>query len=423
MTGIRDAGATSERERLQRRTVRVLLLSQVLAGAGLAAGVSVGALLAEDMLDSTSSSGLPAALFTLGSALAAMLVGRISQRSGRRAGLTAGYAVGAVGGVGVVIAAAVDSVPLLFGALVLYGSGTATNLQARYAGGDLSETAHRARAMSTVLMATTVGAVIGPNLTDATGPLAAALGTRALAGPFILAAAGYAAAGIALALLLRPDPLLTARRLAADDVAQGVGVYAHTERYQPRVVIVAGVAMVIVQLVMIAIMTMTPVHMDEHGHGLGASGFVISVHIAAMFLPLPLAGYLVDRFGYRAVLAAAGVVLLAAGLVAGLAPADSTAVLALGLALLGFGWSLGISAGSAMATDASPLDRRARVQGSVDVCLALAGATGGLASGYMMAFTSYAALSLAGGVLGLLLVPLIVLLQFRRPLLESPDAV
>ena len=383
--------------------------------------MTVGALLAEDMLDSTGASGLPAALFTLGSAIAAMLVGRVSDRSGRRAGLTAGYAVGAVGGVGVAIAAAVDSIPLLFAALVLYGSGTATNLQARYAGGDLSDPAHRARAMSTVLMATTVGAVIGPNLTEVTGSIAEFFGTRTLAGPFILAAGAYAAAGIAVALLLRPDPLLTARRLAADDLARGAGTSTVTERYQPRVVIVGAVAMVIAQLVMVAIMTMTPVHMDEHGHGLSASGFVISVHIAAMFLPLPLSGDLVDRFGYRAVLVGGGGVLLSAGLVAGLAPADSTAVLALGLALLGFGWSLGISAGSAMVTDASPLDRRARIQGSVDVSLALAGAMGGLASGYMVALAGYTALSLAGGVLGLLMVPLIVLLGFRGPPVGSPD--
>jgi MFS family permease len=163
-------------EALYRRTIRVLLVSQVLAGAGLAAGVTVGALLAEDMVGSTGSAGLPAALLTLGSAAAAVGVGRISQKSGRRPGLAVGYAVGALGGAGVVLAAAVDSVPLLFFSLLLYGSGTATNLQARYAGADLAPADRRGRAVSTVLVATTLGAVIGPNLVEPTGGLANAVG-------------------------------------------------------------------------------------------------------------------------------------------------------------------------------------------------------------------------------------------------------
>jgi MFS family permease len=404
-----------EREALQRRTVRVLLLSQVFAGAGLAAGVSVGALLAQDMLNSTGSSGLPTALFTLGSAVAAMLVGRISQASGRRSGLAAGYAVGAVGGAGVVLAAAIDSVPLLFAALLLYGSGTATNLQARYAGGDLVPKERRARAMSTILVATTLGAVVGPNLVDVMGSVAESFGIRTLAGPFILATVAYALAAIAVVVLLRPDPLLAARRWAADeDAARPAGTAKAVDVYAPRTVILAGTAMVLTQMVMVAIMTMTPVHMHEHGHGLGASGLVISVHIAAMYLPSPLSGYLVDRHGHSSVLGGAGLALLSAGLVAALAPAGSTALLALGLALLGFGWSLGLAAGSAMVTDAAPLERRARIQGQVDVSVAIAGATGGLASGYVMDATGYPTLSIAGGVLALLLLPIMIRVRAER---------
>ena len=168
---------------LYRRTLRVLLLSQVLAGAGLAAGVTVGALLAEDMIGATGSAGLPIALLTLGAAGAAIGVGRISQRSGRRPGLALGYAVGALGGAGVVLAAAVDSVPLLFGSLLLHGSGTATNLQARYAGADLAPADRRGRAVSTVLVATTLGAVIGPNLVEPMGAVAEAMGIRRARGP------------------------------------------------------------------------------------------------------------------------------------------------------------------------------------------------------------------------------------------------
>ncbi|MEU2350329.1 MFS transporter [Modestobacter sp. NPDC049651] len=396
---------------LQRRTLRVLLVSQVLAGAGLAAGVTVGALIAEDMLGSTGLSGLPSALLTLGSAAAALGVGRLSQRSGRRPGLAAGYFVGAVGGAGVVLAAVVDSVPLLMVALLLYGSGTATNLQARYAGADLASPARRGRAVSTVLVATTLGAVAGPNLVGPMGSVAAAVGVPELAGPFLLATAAYALAGVVVSVRLRPDPLLTARAVAAEaaraaTAGGAAGAHATTDAVLLRL---GATAMVVTQLVMVAIMTMTPVHMLAHGHGLGAAGLVIALHIAAMYLPSPLTGALVDRVGGRPVIAAAGLTLLAAGLLAATAPDDSVALLAVALVLLGLGWNLGLLAGTALLTAAVPLEHRARTAGTVDLCVALAGATGGIGSGVVVAASSFAALGLAGGLVALALVPSLLL--------------
>ncbi len=402
-------------EAVYRRTLRVLLVSQVLAGAGLAAGITVGGLLAEDMLGSTGSAGVPTALFTLGSAAAAVGVGRISQRAGRRPGLALGYLVGALGGAGVVLAAAVDSVPLLFAALLLYGSGTATNLQARYAGADLAPPERRGRAVSTVLVATTLGAVVGPNLVGVTGEFASSIGIRELAGPFILASAAYGLAAVAILVLLRPDPLLTARALAAEQPAD-VGAAPAATPSEPSAsmatVRLGAAAMVVTQLVMVAVMTMTPIHMLDHGHSLADAGLVISVHVAAMFLPSPITGQLVDRVGRRPVIVAAGFTLLAAGTLAAAAPADSMVLLTLALALLGLGWNFGLVGGTALVADAAPLEERAKIQGTVDLGVALSGATGGVASGFVVAGTSYAVLSLAGGALSLLLIP--ILLGERR---------
>jgi MFS family permease len=349
-----------------------------------------------------------------------MLVGRLSQRSGRRPGLAAGYAVGATGGAGIVLAAAIDNVPLLFGALLLYGSGTATNLQARYAGADLVAPEQRGRAVSTVLVATTLGAVAGPNLVDVTGDVATTIGIPALAGPFMLATVSYGLAAIAVTILLRPDPLLTARAWADEREAERVAAsqVAVAEADDPATVRLAASAMVVTQIVMIAVMTMTPIHMRDHGHGLGATGLVISLHVAAMFLPAPLSGLLADRIGRRPTLVAGMVTLLAAGIVSAAAPDDSVAVLAAGLVLLGLGWSLGLVAGTAMVTDATPLARRARTQGSVDLGIALAGATGGISSGFVVAAASYPVLALAGGALALALIPL--LLVAREPAAPAP---
>jgi MFS family permease len=398
----------------QRRILRVLVASQILSGAGLAAGVTVGALLAQEMLG-TSLAGLPSALFTAGSAVTAVAVGRISQTRGRRPGLATGYLTGAVGSAGVITAAALDNPVLLFLSLFVYGAGTATNLQARYAGADLAHPARRARAVSTVLVATTLGGVAGPNLAAPTGTFAETLGLPRLAGPFLLSGAAYVLAALVLAVWLRPDPLLMARTLAAAEQSatpsRGSTDPAREGRHS---VVLGALVMVLTQLVMVAIMTMTPVHMHDHGHGTAASGLVIAIHIGAMYLPSPLTGWLVDRYGGMKIAAASGLTLLAAGVLAASAPGDSVALLALALALLGLGWNFGLVSGTAIITDAVPLATRAKTQGLVDVSIAIAGAAGGISSGIVVAAASYPVLALTGGVLALAVLPAVAATAYRR---------
>jgi MFS family permease len=396
----------------QRRILRVLVAAQILSGAGLAAGITVGALLAQDMLDTTGLAGLPTALFTVGSAAAAAGVGRLSDRAGRRAGLTWGYAVGALGCVGVVIAAVIGNVPLLFASFLVYGAGTATNLQARYAGADLAEPARRGRAVSAVLVATTLGGVLGPNLVAPMGRLAGAWGIPPLAGPFLLAGVAYAVAALVLGLLLRPDPLLRARELA---VPAAAAVEAAAPEARKGGVVLGASVMILTQLVMVAIMTMTPIHMAAHGHGLGAAGLVIAIHVAAMFLPSPISGRLVDRVGAVPVAVASGVTLLAAGVLAAVAPGGSLVVLTIALALLGLGWNLGLVSGTAIITDAVPLERRATTQGTVDVGIAISGSGAGLASGLVVAAAGFPALALAGAAFALAIVPIVALTGRGRP--------
>ncbi|MEI2696808.1 MAG: MFS transporter [Microthrixaceae bacterium] len=398
---------------LQRRTLRVVVASQIFGGAGLAAGVTVGGLLAKQMLGGDGAAGLPSALFTLGSALTAFLVGRVTQRAGRRVGLCMGFGAGALGAVGVVVAAVSDSVPLLLVSLFVYGAGTATNLQARYAGTDLATASRRATAVSVALVATTLGAVAGPNLVEPLGSFAHSIGVPALAGPFILAAVAYSVAGTVMFTMLRPDPYLVALGLAdRDRSAAGGSVEV------PPVgtgAFVGAAVMVVTQMAMVAIMTMTPVHMREHGHGLGDVGLVIGFHIGAMYLPSLVTGVLVDRVGRAPMVVAAAVTLLMAGIAAAAAPVDSIPLLILALVLLGLGWNMGLISGTALVVDSTTLDDRARVQGLIDVGVALAGAGGGAASGLVKASTSYATLSLVGGSLSLVLIPVALWSISTRP--------
>lgn len=430
-------------DRVQRRVLTVLVLGQLLAGAGLAAGVTVGALLAEDLLGGPGLSGLPSALFTGGSALAAVAVGKLSQARGRRPGLAAGFAFGALGAIGIVVATAIESLPLLFLSFVIYGSGTATNLQARYAGADLATPERRGRALSYVLLGTTAGAVAGPNLVGPTGTVAESLGLLPLAGPFLLAAVAYGGAALVISLLLRPDPLLEARRRetaavgsatpSSSSITSSSGVTtaavsgaavpgpafsgavvpditsSHAGADAPARIwtgdVITGVAvMALTQFVMVGLMTMTPVHMRAHDHAVTVVGLVISLHVAAMFLPAPLSGYLVDKFGTRLVAVSAGLVLLTSGVLAAVSPPQSTVLVTTALILLGLGWSLGLVAGTTVLTTSVPTSVRATVQGQADVAVALSGAAGGLLSGLVFAWIEFRGLGFALAALSLIVV-------------------
>lgn len=407
------ADSPEKQRQLYKRTLAIVVLSQIFGGAGLAAGVTVGALLAQEMLGTDSFAGIPAALITLGSAAAALLVGRLSQRFGRREGLATGFLAGGIGAIGVVMAAVLDHVPLLFLSLLIYGAGTATNLQARYAGTDLALPTQRAKAISIAMVFTTFGAVAGPNLVDVMGRAATAVGVPSLAGPFILAAAAFLLAGMVLLLFLRPDPFLVSKAIAeAQRVKESIVNITETGTPSAGIhktgIIVGASVMVLTQIVMVAIMTMTPIHMKHHGHALGDVGIVIGIHIAAMYLPSLITGYLVDKYGRTIMSYASGVTLLMAGLLAAWAPADSMTLLVIALALLGLGWNFGLISGTATIVDAAPASIRAKTQGTVDVLIALAGASGGALSGMVVAQSSYSTLSLAGGFLSLLFIPVVI---------------
>ncbi|MFA1712751.1 MFS transporter [Peribacillus frigoritolerans] len=402
--------SSEKQQQLYKRTLMVVVISQIFGGAGLAAGITVGALLAQQMLGTDAFAGLPSGLFTLGSAGAALIVGRLSQRFGRRSGLAAGFLAGGIGAIGVVISALTNSILLLFISLLIYGAGSATNLQARYAGTDLANSTQRAKAISMAMVSTTFGAVAGPNLVDVMGEFAISMGIPALAGPFILAAAAYILAGLVLLILLRPDPFIVAKAISdAQKTTSNLPLEENPDllSINRRGIFAGASVMVLTQFVMTAIMTMTPIHMAHHGHGLNEVGLVIGFHIGAMFLPSLVTGFLVDKIGRAVMAIASAITLLASGILAAMGPADSIVVLITALALLGLGWNFGLISGTAILVDATPSSTRAKTQGSVDVLIALSGALGGGLSGMVVAHSSYATLSIAGAVLSLLLIPFV----------------
>ena len=391
--------SAEQQQLLYKRTMYIVIASQIFGGAGLAAGITVGGLLVKDLMGSATIAGLPTALFTLGSALAAFLVGALSQRKGRRFGLAFGFFFGTVGAIGVIYAATTEILPLLFISLFLYGAGTATNLQARYAGTDLATPQSRGKAISMAMVFTTIGAVAGPNLVEPTGKVAEAFGLPSLTGPFLLATLAYGIAGMIIFIWLKPDPLLIAQQIESKTQVTAEVIFKRP------IVFLGSIVMIMTQIIMVAIMTMTPIHMSHHGHSLSSVGFVIGLHIAAMYLPSLVTGALVDKYGRSFMIVAASITLFLSGVVAALSPSSSLFGITLALVLLGLGWNFGLISGTALIIDGTTMATRAKVQGMTDVWIAIFGASAGLLSGVFMAMSTFETLSIVGGFIGFIILP------------------
>ncbi|MGH3317846.1 MAG: MFS transporter [Nocardioidaceae bacterium] len=395
----------ADRATAQRRTIGTLVVSQALGGVGVTTGIAVATILAEDILGSAALAGLAQTAQVLGAAVAAFVLARLMSRRGRRIGLVSGYGVGGLGAALCVLAGVVDSFVVLMLGTFAIGWATAANSQARYAATDLADSAHRARALAIVVWATTVGAVLGPNLTGPGAALARWLRVPELTGAFVFSVVAVALATLVIWLRLRPDPLLLARDIAA---ARGEAVSAHVSlRHVWSVVSVrpkaaaAMIAIGVAHAVMVSVMVMTPLHMHHGDASLSIIGFVISVHVLGMFALSPLVGWVTDRAGRSAVLAVGGVVLLLAVTLAGRAPEGHSNGLLLGLFLLGVGWSCCLIAGSALLVDSVPFAERPGVQGASDLVMGLFAAAGGALAGLVVATWGYAALNVAAGVLAL----------------------
>lgn len=415
---------------IQRRTLRLLFGTQIIGGIGVTIGVAVGALLAARVAG-TAVAGLAQSAAVVGAALLAVPVTRVMTGYGRRPGLVLAYLVGAVGGVLVVLAAVTRWVPLLFLGMLLFGGGTAANLQARYTAVDLAEPARRARQLSLIVWATTIGAVAAPNFAALADRVTHGWGLPPLAGPFAFSAVAFVLAAVVLLVLLRPDPLLTARRLAmpassatgsaAAAEPPGAGMRAAWRVVAARPAARLGIAAVAVgHLVMVAVMAMTPVRLGE-SHAdvdvLRVVGIVLSLHIAGMYALSPVVGWLTDRVGRRAVILGGVGTLLAACAVAGTA-GHHTPLLSTGLVLLGLGWSATMVAGSTLLSESVPTGVRPSVQGLSDLTMGLAGAGAAAASGFVMRVAGYPTLTLLAAIA---VVPLVALALRPAPPPGAPD--
>lgn len=378
---------------LQTRTLRTLALAQILSGVGVAGTVAAGSLLVTSISGSETLAGVAQTFSVLGAAVMALGLASLTRRGGRRLALATGYTVGATGAVVAVIAGSSAIVPLIFIGTFMIGASSAAGYQARYAAIDLADDQNRASSLSFVVWASTIGSVLGPNLLDPIGNVAQNFGLPKLTGPFALAALCLISGAGIIWLLLKPDPYLTS--LAGTDelspktnqklpIKETLGHISSNSNS-----LLGLLAIAIGHIAMVSIMVMTPVHMKHVDVSLKVIGLVISIHIAGMYAFSPLVGKLSDKIGRSRVLVIAGLVLLSSSIISGLAPANSSTQLGIGLFLLGLGWSGTLISGSTLLSETVSDHYRASAQGVSDLVMNLSGAVGGAFAGVIIATLSY----------------------------------
>lgn len=387
----------------QRKILSVLISGQILGGVGMGATLSLGSLLAAQLSGSPAWSGTAATMSTLGAAVAAVPLARLAVARGRRISLSTGAFIAGAGAVIAITSAAVSVFPLLLLGLMLLGSGSAVNLQSRFAATDLARAGTRARDLSIVVWSTTIGAVLGPNLFGPGEAVGAAIGLPPLTGAFVFSVAAQLAAALVYLTGLRPDPLLAAMSVR-DATVEAPRPRSGTLilRSNPRArYAVAAVALS--HSTMVALMSMAPVHLREHGASLVIVGFTISLHIAGMYALSPLFGWLADKAGRVRVVLLGQSMLLAALIIAGVV-ADSRTAITISLVLLGLGWSASVVSGSAMVAESVQIQDRPAIQGTSDLSMNTAGALGGALAGPILASLGYSGL----GFLAMALVAVVV---------------
>jgi MFS family permease len=383
--------ARTARHAQQGSTVTKLATAQTLSGLGITGTFAAGSLLVVQISGSEALAGLVQTSTVVGAALLALPLARWTDRGGRRRSLGFGYFLGALGATLAFVGGVQEIFPLIFVGAAMIGGASAAGYQARFAAVDLSDDNHRARDLSMVVWASTVGSVLGPNLMEPAGDFAVSIGLPKLVGPYLVAIVMLTLAATIILMFLKPDPFLLARE------ERGEG-YQHKRRvlrqafYTIKTIPQAWLALhaiVTGHVAMVTIMVMTPVHMAHVDVSLRLIGLVISVHVLGMYALSPLVGKIVDRFGRSNTIILGVALLLASAVISGLAYADAVVQLGIGLFLLGLGWSCTLIAGSTLLAESLPAEIDASGQGLSDLCMNGGGAIGGALAGFVIALSSY----------------------------------
>lgn len=398
--------------KLARKITWILFANQSLASAGFIASATINSIIGAKLGGSASYAGLPSAVYLLSGAFAASAWGPLMDRIGRRNGIALGLVIGIVGNVIVLYAISTTSLLVFLFGMVLMGITNAAVVLGRFAAAEVNPPANRGAAISNVVLGGTFGAVVGPLLVGPMGTFAHSLGMDELAGAYIATLVLFAIASILVFIGLRPDPRDLGKEVAAQyppDVPHGE-TRSISEIFRQPAALTAVIAMALGQVVMVAVMVITSLHMRGHNHNLSDISAVIASHTFGMYAFSVISGRLSDKWGRGWVILIGSFTLLLSCIAAPLSP--DVLPLAVALFLLGLGWNFCFVGGSALLADQLSPAERARTQGTNDLLVGLASAIGSLGSGFLFAASNYTVIAIVSGLISL--VPLGMTFMWMR---------
>ena len=399
-------------KRIASKITFTLFIAQSFASAGFIAAAAINPILGAKLAADRSWATLPTAAYLLSGALSASAWGVIMDRIGRRNGIVSGLLIGILGNVLVLFAIQHASFLLVILGLMMMGATNSAVQLGRFAAAEVNPPDRRGRAISMVVLGGVIGTILARVSAVPMSGFVVSLGMDELAGAYATTLILFAIAAVLVFIGLRPDPRDVGKEVAKQypsEIPHGEARPILETLRQPAA-ITAVTAMMLGQVVMVAIMVITSLHMEDHNHNRADIYSVISAHTFGMFAPSIISGWLLDKIGRGRMILIGASTLLLACITAPLSP--DVLPLGISLFLLGLGWNFCFVGGSTLLSDQLSPVERSRAQGTNDFLVGLASAIISLSSGFIFDASSYTMMAVIAGALSL--VPLFMALSYMR---------
>lgn len=375
-----------------------------MGSAGFIVASTVTPIVGDALSGRASFAGVPTAFYWMGGALATLLWGRLMDPLGRRVTLTLGLAAGVIGASTASFFVVQHSFAGFVAGLILMGAANSALQLARFMAGEVHPVRERGRAISTVVLGGTFGAILGPALVAPMSRVAVGLGGPPLAGPYGASAGFFGVGALITAALLHPDPRDLAREIHTASALPDLSARSVRAILSDRTVQIAGLTMAIAQVVMVMLMVITSLHMAHNHHALSSIAAVMSSHVFGMYAFSIVSGRLADHWGRGPLIGLGAVILTTASVTATLS--TEVGPLAFALFLLGLGWNFCYVGGSTLLSDCLSHAERARIQSINDFVLTSLAGMGSALSGVVFSRLGYSMMGYISAAVSMILLGL-----------------
>ena len=359
----------------------LLILSQIFAFTAALVTVCLSGIIGSQFSPIKSLATLPMALSIVGIAIFAIFAAKVMSIIGRRAGFIFASILSSLSSLLAAYSIIIESFIVFNFSCFLLGAGVAFSHQYRFAAVETVKKNMAPKAISIILLAGIGSAFIGPNLANISKEIF----------PEHLYAGSY----IALSILTLTSTIFL---FFYKDGHKPNRVNNKISRSylelisQPRF-LQALVASAFAYAVMSFLMTATPISMHVMEKiSLTKTGFVIQLHIAAMFLPSLITGNLIKKFGHSKIMYS-GVILFSITILSSLFEQNFINYL-IALIFLGFGWNFLFISGTSLLVLSYREDEKFKAQGFNDLIVYSIQAAASLSAGIFLTLTSWKTMNL-----------------------------